>query len=93
MPIGTVHDNGIPDRDPDHNPDSARFLRMIQPYREMKVERREIIHPDDLIPLSQSKDESIARLSLRCLAAKQAFTKQVPEASANDSLCASSNIA
>src|SRR5881628_1769411 len=36
MPIGTVYDNGVPTRDPDGNPDSASFLKNIQPYRAMK---------------------------------------------------------
>src|SRR5436190_15253669 len=40
MPVGIVYDNGIPDRDPDGNPDSASFLKNIQPYRGMKVDHR-----------------------------------------------------
>jgi competence protein ComEC len=92
MPVGVVHDNGIPDHDPDQNPDGARFAKMIQPYREMKVDRREVIHPDEMIPLRQAPDPGIARLSLRCLAAKQMFTKQIPDSSATNSLCADSKL-
>src|SRR5580698_4904130 len=45
MPIGIVHDNGIPQHDPDSNPADTRFPLMIKPYREMKVEAREVIMP------------------------------------------------
>ena len=41
MPIGTVHDNGVPEEDPDGNHDPTWPAR-IKGYREMKVEAREI---------------------------------------------------
>src|SRR6185369_3966232 len=34
MPIVNVYDNGIPDKDPDGNPDSSWFNGKIKPYRE-----------------------------------------------------------
>jgi len=40
MPIRNVYDNGIPDNDPDQNPDSSVFLKTIKPYREFKAEKR-----------------------------------------------------
>jgi len=94
MPIGTLYNNGIPDHDPDNHPsDDARFRLMIKPYREMKVGRRLIIHPDDVIPLSQSPDQDVAHVTLRCLAAKQVFTKRIPDVGAtNNPLCAESKL-
>ena len=88
IPVGVVHDNGIPDRDPD----DTRFPLLIKPYREMKVARRVVIQPDDVIPLRQSPDKAVSRLSLRCLAAKQSFTKRVPKASVTNSICAESKL-
>ena len=86
IPIGTLYNNGIPDHDPDNTADT-RFALMIKPYREMKVGRREIIHPDDVIALSQSPDENVARVTLRCLAAKQVFTQHVPKGATNNQFC------
>jgi competence protein ComEC len=90
IPIGTLYDNGIPERDPDHNSNDTRFPLLIKPYREMRVGKRTIIKADDVIPLRQSKNS--AKLGLRCLAAKQIFTKQVPKDSSTNSLCAESNL-
>ena len=71
IPIGTVWDNGIPEKDPDGNPNDARWQLSIKPYREMKVENRNIISPGRSIPLA-SRDGA-PTLTLRCLAAKQKF--------------------
>jgi competence protein ComEC len=87
MPIGTVLDNGIPDHNPDHNPNDTRFPLLIKPYRDMKVGKRAVIQVDDLIPLQQSHDHDVPKLTLRCLAAKQSFTKLLPAKSATNSLC------
>jgi beta-lactamase superfamily II metal-dependent hydrolase len=88
MPIGIVHDNSIPDRDPDHNPNDTRFPLLIKPYREMKVAGREIIHPDDIIKFRQSRDKNVAHFELRCLAAKQNFTSHGSVLAPTNSLCA-----
>lgn len=72
MPISTLYNNGIPERNPD-NPADTRFALMIKPYREMKVARRAVIHPDEVVPLYQSQEQGVARVTLRCLAAKQKF--------------------
>jgi competence protein ComEC len=77
IPIGVLHDNGVPEHDPDHNPNDANFLRMIQPYKDMKVDERVVIKPDDVIKLKQPSDAAVSRLNLRCLAASQAFTKAI----------------
>src|SRR3954471_8784632 len=71
MPIGTVWDNGIPDKDPDGNPTDTRWMLTSKPYREMKVEKRHVIAPGEQIPLSTGSIG--AQLSLRCLGAKQRF--------------------
>lgn len=70
IPVENVWDNGIPDKDPDGNPDAARWLNMSKPYREMKAGNRHVIAPGDLIPISAGGS---SKLSLRCLAAKQRF--------------------
>lgn len=67
MPIVNVYDNGIPEKNPDNPNDVERFAKQIQPYREMKVERRVAVKPGDSIPLKQSGPA----LSLRCLAGMQ----------------------
>jgi competence protein ComEC len=74
MPIRDVWDNGIPDKDPGGRND-ARFLERVTPYREMTVGQRHLLAPGDVIPLKQSDNPSTARLTLRCLAAKQRFIK------------------
>jgi competence protein ComEC len=88
MPIGIVHDNGIPDRDPDHNPNDTRFPLLIKPYREMFVAGRKIIQVDELIDLKQSSDKNVARVELRCLGARQTFTTRGSVLAATNSLCA-----
>src|SRR4051812_32181967 len=52
MPIGTVWDNGIPDKDPDGNPTDTRWMLTSKPYREMKVEKRNVISPGQFIPIT-----------------------------------------
>src|SRR5690606_28318530 len=68
IPIGTVYDYGIPEKNPD-NPNDRDWSKRIQPYREMKVGKRVVLQPGDSIPLRQ-KDGS-APISLRCLMALQ----------------------
>ena len=71
IPIENVWDNGIPEKDPDGNPNTDRWLQMSKPYREMKAGKRHVIAPGDLIPISAGS----SKLSLRCLAAKQRFVE------------------
>jgi len=70
IPIGTVYDNGIPDRNPDGG-DDAFFRNVIKPYREMTAEKRVVIRPGDQVPLKQA--DGAAKLALRCIAAGQKF--------------------
>jgi hypothetical protein len=71
MPIGTVFDNGIPDHNPDGVPDGGVFEGRIQPYREFKAERREVIEPGQSLPLRQSDEAAPVRL--RCMGAHRHF--------------------
>ncbi|HYE31039.1 MAG TPA: MBL fold metallo-hydrolase [Methylomirabilota bacterium] len=69
MPIQQVWDNGIPDQNPDNNPNDRSFLLTIKPYREMKVGKRNVIKPGEQIPLKQAS--AAPQLKIECLAAKQ----------------------
>lgn len=73
IPIGQVYDNGIPDAetDPDKNPDNTFWRKTSKPYRDFKADKRNVIHPGDVIPLKQGPGR--LKLSLRCVAAKQKF--------------------
>jgi competence protein ComEC len=73
IPIGAVYDNGIPDADPDGHADSSKFLANIQPYREMKADKRVVIQPGDVIPLRQDQGEGALPVILRCIGARQTF--------------------
>jgi competence protein ComEC len=80
IPVENVHDNGIPDKDPDQNPsNNEAFAKRIQPYREIKAKRSEIA-PGEVIPLAQTANSP--RLELKCIAAKQKIFG-LQEASAN----------
>ena len=87
MPVVNVYDNGIPDSDPDGNPNREGFLQRIKPYREMKVEKQQVIQPGAEIKLKQP--DRAPKLSLRCLAAKQQFVK-APSENKSNPLCAES---
>ena len=72
MPVRNVYDHGIPDGNPDNNPNDTRWPLLSKPYRELKAEKRHVLKPGDMIPAKQS--DGTAKLSVRCLAAKQKFT-------------------
>jgi beta-lactamase superfamily II metal-dependent hydrolase len=82
IPIGHVHDNGIPETDPDGNTRDTRWPLMSKPYREMKVEKRSIITPGENFVLRQL--ESGPKLNLRCVAAKQKFIDPPAAAEKNE---------
>lgn len=73
IPIGTVWDNGIPEKDPDGRNDASWPLK-IKAYREMQVEKREVVKPGAEIPLKQS--DSSKKLSIRFLGGKQNFIEK-----------------
>ncbi len=83
MPVGTLYDNGIPDSDPDHNPRDTKWAGRIQPYRDMKTDKRIVIQPGDLIPLRQAGGEDALKLSLQCLGCRQTFIAAPTNAPAN----------
>jgi competence protein ComEC len=70
IPIGTVWDNGVPDTDPDGRTDASWPLK-IKAYREMAVEKREVIKPGTQLPLKQR--DGAPKMSVRCIGAKQKF--------------------
>jgi competence protein ComEC len=84
LPIGTVYDNGIPEKSPD-NPNDEKFPETIRPYREMKADKRVVLKPGDLIPLRDSGPAS--NLKLRCLAAMQQIVPKPPSAQFENPLC------
>lgn len=71
MPIGQVYDNGIPDLDPDGNPDNTRWATTSKPYREFKADGRHVLKPGQEIPLRQRAGSP--ELHIRCVAAMQKF--------------------
>jgi beta-lactamase superfamily II metal-dependent hydrolase len=83
IPFGTVWDNGIPDHDPDGGSNTNRWLGTIKPYREMKVEARQVITPGQLLPLKSGGEQ---KLTLRCLIARQARPPFTTRSGAN-ALC------
>jgi len=85
MPIGTVLDNGIPGHDPDGSADSSRFLSLIQPYRDFKAERREVIQPGDTLPLKQT--DAATPLTFRFMGTRKQFVHP-PGVGGPSSLCA-----
>ncbi len=71
MPIGQIHDNGIPEGNPDGNRNDTRWPLLIKPYRDIKADQRHVLKPGIEIPLRQTA--GAPKLSLRCVAAKQQF--------------------
>ncbi len=70
MPIGTVYDNGLPERDPDNGTDPTWPLKS-RGYREMKCEHRVLAQPGAPIPL-HALSSGLA-LSATFLAAREQF--------------------
>lgn len=86
LPIRTVYDKGIPEKNPDNNPQDTRWPLLIKPYRSFKTEARKVIQPGDTLPLRQA--DGAPKLTLRCLAANQKF---IPAAGGNQNqLCSKS---
>jgi beta-lactamase superfamily II metal-dependent hydrolase len=68
IPIGQVHDKGIPETDPDGNAGNTRWPITIAPYRNFKADGRSVIKAGDEIALKQPDG---SKLTLRCVAANQ----------------------
>jgi beta-lactamase superfamily II metal-dependent hydrolase len=63
IPIGTLYDNA------DKN-ENRQNEKPSQAYLDMKVEKRVMINPGDIIPLKQA-DNAKAKLTVQCLAARK----------------------
>lgn len=74
MPIVNIWDNGVPDQNPDGNPNDTRFPIMIKPYKEIAARERHVIKPDVELPLKQAGGTT---LTIRCLAAMEKYSEQV----------------
>lgn len=81
MPIGIVHDNGIPDRDPDGRNDPS-WAQRIRGYREMRVDGRKVVVPGGSIAL-KSMPGGIAPLRMTFVAARQKLVVQRPGSAAS----------
>lgn len=81
VPIGTVYDNGIPERNPDNNPNDTRFPLLIKPYREMQAKARVTLKPGDTVPL-RTKPGSPA-LRVRFIGGRQQFVPAQAPGDAN----------
>ncbi len=86
IPIGQVHDNGIPETNPDNRPDDTRWPITIAPYRNFPAAGRNVLKPGAKIALRQA--DGAPALELVCVAAKQAYIDALAGAPANP-LCAS----
>jgi competence protein ComEC len=85
IPIGQVHDNGIPETNPDNRPDDLRWPITIQPSRNFKAEQRRVLSAGGEIVLRQAAD--VPPLALRCVAARQQLIDAPADAPPNP-LCA-----
>jgi competence protein ComEC len=81
IPIGQVHDNGIPETNPDNKPNDTRWPITISPYRNFKADGRNVLKSGQRIPLRQP--DGGPSLELVCVAAKQQFIETSAEASPN----------
>jgi len=89
IPLGTVWDNGIPAADPDGGTNTARWLKTIAPYQNMKCESRRTITPGTTLPLTQL--DGAPKLSLHCFAAKQQFFHPPGKPRPNNAECGSAH--
>jgi competence protein ComEC len=85
MPVGTVYDKGLPEKDPDGRNDAA-FLLKIKPYKEMKVDKRVTLKPGSTIPLKRADYPKAPKLELSCLAAQQKMVSPRPDQLRTNSL-------
>ena len=82
IPIGQVYDKGIPDTDSDHRPNATNWVNIIKPYREFAADKRNLLHPNEVFPLTQTG----LNLTLRCLGVQQQFAPP-PAGAENNPVC------
>ena len=76
MPIGVVNDNGIPKKNPDRHRKNPIFPQLVKPYRDMKVDSRNIVEPGYVFPLKQAKGS--AKVKVTCVVANQKVIQPPP---------------
>lgn len=81
IPVGTLHDKGVPEDSPDGKPQDMRWALLKRPYLNAKVEKRELLKAGDEILLKPSSGG--AKLFLRCLGANQKFVNAADGAARN----------
>ena len=81
LPVGEVHDRGIPDHDPDNNPKDTRWVLLLRPYREFAASKRSLIHAGDSLALAPNPDGPA--VTIRCVAADQKFAPAAADAGPN----------
>ncbi len=73
IPIGTIFQRAIPERDPDGRPNSS-FPLLIKPWREIAA-KRAVLAPGGVIPLRAVAGAGAPKLELRCIGADQKFVE------------------
>jgi competence protein ComEC len=81
MPIGTLHDKGVPEGSPDGKANDMRWTLASRPYLAAKVEKRSQMKAGDKLELKTTADTPA--LSLTCLGANQQFIPAAPDAPKN----------
>ncbi|MBL9115228.1 MAG: MBL fold metallo-hydrolase [Verrucomicrobiaceae bacterium] len=81
MPIGTLHDKGVPEASPDGRPNDMRWTLASRPYKAATVGKRALLTPGGQLDLKQSTDGPA--LSLTCLGANKTFIKAAKDAPKN----------
>jgi competence protein ComEC len=79
IPIGTLHDKGLPKEVPDAGGNQMRWTMTSRPYAEAKVAERKLIGPGDTIALKQGDTP----LKLHCVCADQKMIPAPPNAATN----------
>jgi competence protein ComEC len=79
IPIGTLHDKGLPTQVPDAGGNQLRWTMTSRPYAEAKVQQRKTIAAGAVIPLKQDG----TALKLHCLCANQKMIPAKPDAAKN----------
>ena len=80
IPIGQVHDKGLPDIDPDNRAGDTRWMITSAPYRNFQADGRNVIRAGTEIALKQTDGP---KLTLRCLAANQQLIEAPADAKPN----------
>ena len=80
MPVGVLHDKGLPEASPDPNVNQMSWTLASRPYRDAKVGGRAVIGAGGEVVLKQPAGQT---LKLRCLGANQKFISAPSDAKIN----------